>query len=56
MNKIKVAITGASGNMGERIFAYLLPEEYIKEIRILDHDKKGTKKILKANKTPPDIL
>ena len=48
--KIKVALTGASGNMGERLFAALLPEEYIEELRILDHDEKGTKKILKANK------
>lgn len=48
MKKVKVALTGASGNMGERLFAYLLPEEYIEEIRILDHDKKGTKAILKA--------
>ena len=50
MKKIKIALTGASGNMGERLFAYLLPEDYAEEIRILDHDKKGTKKILKANK------
>ena len=48
--KIKVALTGASGNMGERLFATLLPEEYIKEVRILNHDKKGTKEILKKNK------
>ena len=48
--KIKVALTGASGNMGERLFATLLPEEYIEEIRILNHDPKGTKEILKKNK------
>ena len=47
---VKVALFGASGNMGERLFATLLPEEYISEVRILDHDKKGTKAILKANK------
>ena len=50
MDKIKIALTGASGNMGERLFANLLPEDYVEEIRILDHDKKGTKAILKANK------
>ena len=50
MDKIKIALTGASGNMGERLFANLLPEDYVEEIRILDHDKKGTKTILKANK------
>lgn len=54
MKKIKIALTGASGNMGERIFAYLLPEEYVEEIRILDHDKKGTTEILKANKKYKD--
>ena len=48
--KVKVALTGASGNMGERVFAYLLPEEHIEEVRILNHDPKGTKAILKANK------
>ena len=48
--KVKVALLGASGNMGERLFAYLCPEEHIEQIRILDHDKKGTKAILKANK------
>ena len=48
--KIKVALLGASGNMGEKLFSTLLPEEYIEEIRILDHDKKGTKSILKKNK------
>ena len=47
--KIKVALTGASGNMGERLFATLLPEEYIEEIRILNHDPKGTKEILKLH-------
>lgn len=49
-NNIKVALLGASGNMGERLFAYLLPEEYISEVRILNHDPKGTKLILKQNK------
>ena len=48
--KVKVALTGASGNMGERLFAYLLLEEHIEEVRILNHDPKGTKAILKANK------
>ena len=48
--KVKVALTGASGNMGERLFAYLLLEEHIEEIRILNHDPNGTKAILKANK------
>ena len=48
--KIKVALTGASGNMGEKLFSTLVPEEFIEELRILDHDKKGTKKILKQNK------
>lgn len=48
--KIKVALFGASGNMGERLFATLLEEDYIEQVRILEHDKKGTKAILKANK------
>ena len=48
--KIKVALTGASGNMGERLFAYLLPEEHIEELRILALCKKDTKEIFKKNK------
>lgn len=48
--KIKIALLGASGNMGEKLFSALLPEEYLEELRILDHDKKGTKSILKKNK------
>ena len=52
--KIKVALTVASGNMGERLFATLLPEEYIEEVRILNHDPKGTKLILKKNKKYKD--
>ena len=48
MKKVKVALLGASGNMGERLFAYLLSEEHIEEVHILDHDKKGTKALLKS--------
>ena len=54
--KVKVALFGASGNMGERLFATLLPEEHIVQVRILDHDKKGTRAILKANKRYKDKI
>ncbi len=48
--KVKIALLGASGNMGERLFAVLLPQEHVAQVKILAHDKKGTKAILKANK------
>ena len=47
---MKIAILGASGNMGERVFSLLLQEDYIEQIRVLAFEEKPTKTIVKANK------
>ena len=46
---MKVAITGASGHMGEALFETLLKEENIDEIRVLRFHKKQTNKLIKKN-------
>ena len=48
--KIKIAFLGASGNMGERLTSYLVKEDYIDQIRILDHDHKGTRDLVRKNR------
>ncbi len=48
--KVKIALLGASGNMGERLFATLLPEEFVEQVSILNNDKKSNKLIIKQNK------
>ena len=47
---MKIAITGATGNMGQAVLAALKNESYLEEIRLLSHSKKRTKKLLKRNK------
>ena len=46
---MKVALIGASGNMGEALFSLLLKEDDISEIRILRYHKKQTDKLVKKN-------
>lgn len=48
---MKIAITGASGNMGQAVLAAIEKENYLEEIRILCHNKKKTKKVLKRYKS-----
>jgi len=48
--KVKIALLGASGNMGERLFPTLLQEDFVTEISILNYDQKSNKKLIKANK------
>lgn len=47
---MKIAITGATGNMGQAVMEALATETYIEEIRLLSHRKKRTKKLLKKLK------
>ncbi|MCR5741314.1 MAG: NAD(P)-dependent oxidoreductase [Gammaproteobacteria bacterium] len=53
---MKVALTGASGNMGERVLKELLELDFIDEIKVLGHHKKSTKSIIKANKKHKDKI
>ena len=48
--KIKIAMLGASGNMGEVMFRKLAQEEFVSQIKILNHDSKGTKAIIRKNR------
>lgn len=48
---MRIAVTGATGNMGQAALLALLNEDYITEIKILSHNKKRTKKLLKKLKT-----
>ncbi len=43
---MKIAITGATGNMGQAVIKALTSENYIEEIRLLSHSPKRTKKLL----------
>lgn len=45
-----ISLLGSSGNMGEKTFSTLLKEDYIEKIKILGHQKKSTKSLLKKNK------
>ena len=47
---IKIAILGASGNMGEELSSCLAKEDFVSVLKILNHDNKGTKKLLRKNK------
>ena len=48
--KIKIAFLGACGNMGQELFSRLAKEAFVEQIKILNHDNKGTKKILRKNR------
>ena len=45
-----IAITGATGNMGQATLDALESADYIEEIRLLAHSKKRMKKLLKKHK------
>ena len=47
---MKIAITGATGNMGRAVMNAISAEAYIEEIRVLSHSSKRTKSLLKKNK------
>ncbi len=47
---MKIAITGATGNMGQAVMSAIASESYIEEIRLLSHSPKRTKKLLAAYK------
>lgn len=47
---MRIAITGATGNMGQAAVAAIASEEYIEKINILSHSKKRTKKLLNKHK------
>lgn len=48
---MNIAITGATGNMGQAVVAALRDADCIDKIKILSHNKKRTRKLLKANKS-----
>lgn len=48
--KIRIAILGAGGNMGAELFSCLAKEEFVSELKILNFDNKGTKRILRKNR------
>lgn len=48
---MKIAITGATGNMGQAVMNAIALEPYIEEIRLLSHSPERTKKLLKKHKT-----
>ncbi len=48
--KVKIALLGASGNMGAYLFSCLAKEEFVSELQILNHDPKGTRKIIRKNR------
>ncbi len=47
---MQIAITGATGNMGQAAIAAIAHEEYIEKINLLSHSKKRTKKLFKKHK------
>jgi nucleoside-diphosphate-sugar epimerase len=49
-SKMKIAITGITGNMGQAVLAAIEGEEYLESIRLLCHSRKRMKKLLKRHK------
>ena len=47
---MKVALFGVPGNMGSEVLKKLATEDYISQINLLVHDKKGIKKLIKVLK------
>ena len=53
---MKIAITGATGNMGQAVVAALRDVDFIDNIKVLSHNGKRTKRLLKANKSLIDKI
>ena len=53
---MKIAITGASGNIGQAVLKELLKLDFIEYFNVLGHKKKTTNKLLKSNRKYKDKI